>query len=111
MKFSKYSARDSEISDCSETYKYPQGNDIALSSSDNVPSLRFNFPHSIRLIVFPEMLQRNLLYTGVTRAKKGLILVGEKKAIYIAVKNDKITERNTRLAERLKENYFSYILD
>ena len=34
-------------------------------------------------------------------AKKGLILVGEKKAIYIAVKNDKITERNTRLAERL----------
>ena len=41
--------------------------------------------------------------TGVTRAKKGLILVGEKKAIYIAVKNDKITERNTRLAERLKE--------
>ena len=49
------------------------------------------------------MLQRNLLYTGVTRAKKGLILVGEKKAIYIAVKNDKITERNTKLAERLKK--------
>ena len=29
------------------------------------------------------MLQRNLLYTGVTRAKKGLILVGEKKAVFI----------------------------
>ena len=47
------------------------------------------------------MLQRNLLYTGVTRAKEGLILIGEKKAVYIAVKNDKITERNTRLAQRL----------
>ena len=47
------------------------------------------------------MLQRNLLYTGVTRAKKGLILVGERKAVYIAVKNNKIVERNTRLAERL----------
>ena len=47
------------------------------------------------------MLQRNLLYTGVTRAKKGLIVVGEKKAIYIAVKNNKIIERNTKLSERL----------
>lgn len=50
------------------------------------------------------MLQRNLLYTGVTRAKKGLILVGEKKAVYIAVKNNKIVERNTRLSERLKNS-------
>ena len=48
------------------------------------------------------MLQRNLLYTGVTRAKKKLILVGEKKAVYICVKNNKIVERNTRLIERLR---------
>lgn len=32
------------------------------------------------------MLQRNLLYTGVTRAKKILVLVGEKKAVYYAIK-------------------------
>ena len=51
------------------------------------------------------MLQRNLFYTGVTRAKKGLILVGEKKAIFIAVKNDKIVQRNTRLAELLKNSF------
>ena len=49
------------------------------------------------------MLQRNLLYTGVTRAKKGLVLVGEKKAVFIAVKNNKIEARNTRLAERLQK--------
>ncbi|MBQ6775998.1 MAG: ATP-dependent RecD-like DNA helicase [Synergistaceae bacterium] len=49
------------------------------------------------------MLQRNLLYTGVTRAKKKLFVVGQKKAIYMAIKNNEIVERNTRLAERLRE--------
>ncbi len=48
------------------------------------------------------MLQRNLLYTGVTRAKKILVLIGEKKAVFYAIKNEKTTERNTKLAERLK---------
>ena len=48
------------------------------------------------------MLQRNLLYTCVTRAKKIMIIVGTKKAVFLAVKNDKITKRNTRLGEFLK---------
>jgi len=47
------------------------------------------------------MLQRNLLYTGVTRAKKILVLIGEKKAVFYAINNEKTSERNTRLAERL----------
>jgi exodeoxyribonuclease V alpha subunit len=47
------------------------------------------------------MLQRNLLYTGVTRAKELVVLVGTKKAIGIAVRNDKVAERHTALAERL----------
>jgi len=47
------------------------------------------------------MLQRNLLYTGVTRAKKVLVLIGEKRAVIYAIKNEKMTERNTKLAERL----------
>ncbi len=47
------------------------------------------------------MLQRNLIYTGITRAKKAVVLVGEAKAVYIAVDNDKVKARNTRLAERL----------
>ena len=49
------------------------------------------------------MLQRNLLYTGITRAKKVLILVGTKNAIYAAVNNNKVKDRNTLLAKRLKE--------
>ncbi|KLU64433.1 ATP-dependent RecD-like DNA helicase [Desulfosporosinus acididurans] len=47
------------------------------------------------------MLQRNLLYTCVTRAKKIFVLVGAKKAISMAVRNNKTSKRNTRLAERL----------
>lgn len=50
------------------------------------------------------MLQRNLLYTGLTRARDLCLLVGDKKAIGRAVKNDKTTRRFTRLAERLREN-------
>ncbi len=48
------------------------------------------------------MLQRNLLYTAVTRAKKMVVLVGSKKAIAIAVKNNKIVERHSLLRERIK---------
>ena len=48
------------------------------------------------------MLQRNLLYTAVTRAKKLVILVGTRRAIAIAVKNDKTTERHTALDWRLQ---------
>jgi exodeoxyribonuclease V alpha subunit len=49
------------------------------------------------------MLQRNLLYTAVTRAKKLVILVGTRKAIAIAVKNNKTTERHTALDWRLQK--------
>ena len=48
------------------------------------------------------MLQRNLLYTGVTRAKKILVLVGEKRAVYYAIKNETTTGRNTGLMQRLR---------
>lgn len=48
------------------------------------------------------MLQRNLLYTGITRARRLVVLVGTKQAIAMAVRNDKIMARNTALAERLK---------
>ncbi len=47
------------------------------------------------------LLQRNLLYTGVTRAKQLVVLVGTPKAIAIAVRNDKVAQRNSRLAQRL----------
>jgi len=47
------------------------------------------------------LLQRNLLYTGVTRGKKLVIIVGTKKAMAIAVKNNRTEKRYTLLKERL----------
>jgi len=51
------------------------------------------------------MLQRNLLYTAVTRARELVVLVGTKRAIAIAVRNDKVAARNSRLAQRLREPF------
>jgi exodeoxyribonuclease V alpha subunit len=48
------------------------------------------------------MLQRNLLYTAVTRAKKVVVLIGTRKALNIAIKNNKVSERHTALDWRLK---------
>ncbi len=48
------------------------------------------------------MLQRNLIYTGITRAKKGLVMVGTKKALAYAVRDVTVTKRNTLLKERLE---------
>ena len=53
------------------------------------------------------MLQRNLVYTGVTRAKKMIIMVGSQKAIDYAVKREKVSTRNTLLAARIKNKVSS----
>ncbi len=47
------------------------------------------------------MLQRNLLYTAITRAKRLVVLVGQPRAIALAVRNDKVAQRYTGLCERL----------
>jgi len=49
------------------------------------------------------MLQRNLLYTAITRAQKMVVVVGTRKAIAMAVRNDKIAARWSALQERLRE--------
>ena len=51
------------------------------------------------------MLQRNLIYTGITRAKKLLIIVGTKKALSLAVRNVTVNKRNTMLKERLRKQW------
>ena len=48
------------------------------------------------------MLQRNLLYTGITRAKERVVIVGTKKALGICIRNNQVMERNSYLAERLQ---------
>ena len=51
------------------------------------------------------MLQRNLLYTAVTRAKKLLVLVGSKQALTIAIQNNKSLHRYGHLRDRIVEEF------
>ena len=53
---------------------------------------------------YKRMLYRKLIYTGITRAKKKLILIGETNAFVYAVNNNNERERKTNLLNRLKNN-------
>ncbi len=59
----------------------------------------------IMLNEFNRMLYRKLLYTGVTRAKKNLYLLGEEKAIKRSIDNNVINDRKTTLLEMVKRKY------
>jgi exodeoxyribonuclease V alpha subunit len=48
------------------------------------------------------MLQRNLVYTGVTRGKHLVVIVGQKRALGIAVRGDQSKRRWSKLRERLQ---------
>ncbi len=49
------------------------------------------------------MLQRNLLYTAITRASQLMVIIGTKKALAIAIKNNKVQERFTSLFKHGEE--------
>jgi exodeoxyribonuclease V alpha subunit len=48
------------------------------------------------------MLKRNLIYTAITRAKKKVILIGEKRALMAGIHKNDSSQRNTKLSERIK---------
>lgn len=50
------------------------------------------------------MLQRNLLYTALTRARRFAVIVGTKKALAISVRNDRVQRRCSRLSLRLRHS-------
>jgi len=51
------------------------------------------------------MLQRNLLYTAITRGRRLVVLIGTRRALAIAVKNDRVELRYTQLASRLRSEH------
>src|SRR5690554_618016 len=86
------------------TYESLEMDELALSYAVSVhKSQGSEYPVVIMPLTTQHymLLQRNLLYTGVTRAKKMVVLVGTGKALSIAVKNDRIEKRHSRLAEIL----------
>ena len=46
------------------------------------------------------MLRKNLLYTAISRAKKKVILIGQRQAVYMAIHKNDVDKRNTVLAEQ-----------
>lgn len=55
------------------------------------------------------MLQRNLVYTGITRSKKICVLIGQPKALAYAVRNLTVNKRNTLLKERMRGEVGGFI--
>ncbi len=87
------------------TYDWSECDQLVLAYTVSVhKSQGSEFPAVVIPLVTSHymMLQRNLLYTAVTRAKKLCVLVGSRKAIGIAVRNDKVAHRYTALDWRLR---------
>lgn len=87
------------------TYQWNEADQLVLAYAVSVhKSQGSEFPAVVIPLVTQHylMLQRNLLYTAVTRAKQLCILVGNRRAIGIAVNNDKVTQRYTALDWRLR---------
>jgi exodeoxyribonuclease V alpha subunit len=86
------------------SYDYPDLDEIVLAYAVSVhKSQGSEYPCVVIPLLTQHyvLLQRNLLYTAVTRGRKLVIVVGSKKAMAIAVKNDKPQNRYTFLKERL----------
>jgi exodeoxyribonuclease V alpha subunit len=88
------------------TYDWSEADQLVLAYAVSVHKAQGSeFPAVVIPLVTGHylMLQRNLLYTAVTRARRLCVLVGSKRAIAIAVRNDKVARRYTGLGWRLRE--------
>ena len=86
-------------------YDFPDLDEVVLAYAVSVhKSQGSEYPAVIMPILTQHylLLQRNLIYTAVTRGKKLVVLVGTRKAMAIGVKNDKTQKRYTYLQHRLK---------
>lgn len=85
-------------------YGQSELNEIGLAYATTVHKAQGSeFPVVVAVLSTSQyvMLQRNLLYTAVTRAENLLVLVGQQRALKIAISNNSVDERYSRLALRL----------
>ena len=78
--------------------------DLALTQSQSTNSQGSEYPVVVLALHTQHymLLQRNLLYTALTRARKFAVLIGPQRAIAMAVKKQSDIHRHTRLKERLQ---------
>ena len=87
-------------------YDYSELDEIVLAYAISVHKSQGSEYKAVIVPVLSQhfvLLQRNLIYTAVTRGKNLVIMVGSTKALAIGVRNDRIMRRYTYLAERLNE--------
>jgi exodeoxyribonuclease V alpha subunit len=85
-------------------YDFSELDELTLAYAISVHKSQGNEYPAVILPVMTQhfiLLQRNLIYTAVTRAKRLIVLVGTKKALAIGIKNDKTQQRYSALKERL----------
>ena len=88
-------------------YNYVELDEVALAYAISVHKSQGSEYQAIVIPILSQhyvLLQRNLIYTAVTRGKKLVVMVGSKEALAIGVRNDRIMRRYTYLAERLKRS-------
>ena len=86
-------------------YDYGELDEVALAYAITIhKSQGSEFPAVVIPLVMQHylLLQRNLVYTGITRGKKLVVLIGQKKALALAVRNNRTEHRFSGLLARLK---------
>ena len=89
------------------TYDYGELDEVSLAYAVTIHKAQGSeFPAVVIPVAMQHflLLQRNLIYTGITRAKRLLVLVGQRKALGLAVRNDQSRKRYSGLLGSLKEH-------
>lgn len=82
-------------------YDFTELGELVLAYAASVHKFQGSESPCIIMPIHPShymLLQKNLLYTGITRAKKLVVLLGTKQAVALAIKNDKVEKRHTGLS-------------
>jgi exodeoxyribonuclease V alpha subunit len=88
------------------TYDYGELDEVSLAYAVTIHKAQGSeFPAVVIPVAMQHymLLQRNLIYTGITRAKRLLVVVGQKKALGLAIRNDQARKRYSGLLSSLKE--------
>jgi exodeoxyribonuclease V alpha subunit len=88
-------------------YDYLELDEVILAYAISVHKSQGSEYQAVVIPILPQhylLLQRNLIYTAVTRGKRLVVIVGSKKALTMGVKNESTMKRYTYLEERLRSS-------